>query len=349
MVATTEKVKEVTHIYDKIMKRILTLSATAVINLINGLFNTSHPTNAPVLYHWTEHTDDDLNRTIADTILTIDHTYIYHIEAQMYQDDEIEFRVFDYGYKYALNNRRNPDHLTFPAPRILQLYAHKGLPDSKSITLDFGNQGTFLYTVPVFKLLDHDLAYLNDNKMIILAPFMMLSLRDSIRKERTKENTEALHNLILDDILSLIESNRLSGDITSADAIRLQRLLYKLYQHLYAHYPEFQEGGLNDMMEDGLVLDCDIWERDITKKLTKELTEQLTGELTEQLTGELTEQLTGELTEQLTEQITDKVSSETRAQDLADTVRKLYHKLHSIDQVADLLDLTTERVTEILR
>ena len=316
MVSTNEKVKEITHIYDKIMKRILTLSGTAVINLINGLFNTSHPTNAPVFYHWTEHTDDDLNRTI----LTIDHIYIYHIEAQMYQDDEIEFRVFDYGYKYALDNRRDPDHLIFPSPRILQLYTHKGLPDSKSITLDFGNQGTFLYTVPVFKLLEHDLAYLNDNKMIVLAPFMMLSLRDSIREKRTKENTEALHNLILNDILSLIESNRLSGDITSADAIRLQRLLYKLYQHLYAHYPEFQEGGLNDMMEDGLVLDCDIWERDITKKLTKELTEQ----------------------------ITNKVSAETHAQDLADTVRKLYHKLHSVDQVADLLDLSVERVTEIL-
>ena len=172
--------------------------------------------------------------------------------------------------------------------------------------------------------------------MIVLAPFMMLSLRDSIREKRTKENTEALHNLILNDILSLIESNRLSGDITSADAIRLQRLLYKLYQHLYAHYPEFQEGGLNDMMEDGLVLDCDIWERDITKKLTKELTEQLTGELTEQLTGELTEQ------------ITNRVSAETHAQDLADTVRKLYHKLHCVDQVADLLDLSVERVTEIL-
>ena len=58
--------------------------------------------------------------------------------------DEIEFRVFDYGYKYALDNRRNPDHLIFPTPRILQLYAHKGLPNSKSITLDFG----FMYAIP---------------------------------------------------------------------------------------------------------------------------------------------------------------------------------------------------------
>lgn len=186
MGVSTQNTSEVYHIYDKIIKRILTLSSTAVINLINGLFDTNHPTDCPIVYHWTEHTDDDLNRTIADTILTIDHTYVYHIEAQMYQDDEIEFRVFDYGYKYALDNRRRPDHLIFPAPRILQLYNHKGVPDSKSITLDFGDQGTFLYQVPVFKLLNHDLAYLNEKKMIVLSPFMMLSLRDSISKKRTK-------------------------------------------------------------------------------------------------------------------------------------------------------------------
>ena len=50
----------------------------------------------------------------------------------------------------------------------------------------------------------------------------------------------------------------------------------------------------------------------------------------------------------MTEQITNRVSAETHAQDLADTVRKLYHKLHCVDQVADLLDLSVERVTEIL-
>lgn len=58
MVSTNEKVKEITHIYDKIMKRILTLSGTAVINLINGLltpvtlltllFSTTGP-NTPMM------------------------------------------------------------------------------------------------------------------------------------------------------------------------------------------------------------------------------------------------------------------------------------------------------------
>lgn len=168
--------------------------------------------------------------------------------------------------------------------------------------------------------------------MICIAPFMMLSLRDSIKKERTAENTEALRKLILDDIMNLIESSRTEGDITSADAIRMQSLVHHMYLHLYSHYSEFQKGGLNAMMNDGLVLDCDIWERDITKKLTKEITE----ELTEQITEALTEQITEELTEQITEQ------------SLSDTVQKLYTKLGDAAQVADLLDLSTERVLELL-
>lgn len=63
------KAPQVNQIYDKIIKRILTLSNTAVVNLINGLFDTDYPTDSTIFYHWTEHTDDDLHRTIYDAIL----------------------------------------------------------------------------------------------------------------------------------------------------------------------------------------------------------------------------------------------------------------------------------------
>lgn len=97
----------ISHIYDKIFKKILTLSNQAVIGLINGLFHTDYPPDSTITYNWTEHLDDDLNRTIADTILTINHTYAYHLEAQMYGDEEIELRVFDYGYRHALKSGSN--------------------------------------------------------------------------------------------------------------------------------------------------------------------------------------------------------------------------------------------------
>lgn len=36
------------QIYDKIFKKILPLSSTAVVNLINGLFDTDYPTDTPL-------------------------------------------------------------------------------------------------------------------------------------------------------------------------------------------------------------------------------------------------------------------------------------------------------------
>lgn len=143
--------------------------------------------------------------------------------------------------------------------------------------------------------------------MIILIPFMILKLKECIKKERTPENMEALRTLILDDIINLIQENQDSGNITISDANRLRSLIRKLYNHIYSHYEEFIEGGFNDMMEDGLVLDVDIIEAELTKKVTQQVTQQ----------------------------------------NLNDTICKLYSKLGDAQQVAELLDISADTVTEI--
>ena len=80
------KKESINQIYDKILKRILTLSAKAVINLINGLFGTNFPLDSKIVYNWTESIDDKLGKTISDTILTIhvdEENYRFHIEAEI--------------------------------------------------------------------------------------------------------------------------------------------------------------------------------------------------------------------------------------------------------------------------
>ena len=198
-------------IYDSMFKKILTLSARAVIGLINGLFGTDYPPDSTITYNWTENHDDNLKRTIADTILTVNGRHSYHMEAQMYEDEEIEFRVFDYGYRYALREGAGEDILRFPEPRVIQLYRHNGMPDTKTLILDFGIQGSFEYKIPVFKLLEHSIEELSRRRMIILIPFMLLKLRDSLKKERTLENMEALRKLVLDDIILSLTVSRLKN------------------------------------------------------------------------------------------------------------------------------------------
>lgn len=248
------------HIFDKIFKKVLTLSSKAVINFINGLFETSYATDAKVTYNWTEFHDDSLKRILADTIVTIDGCHSYHIEAQRYQDETIVFRVFEYGYRHAERYKeiaKDKCFLRFPEPKVIYLYAEGNIPDTYTLTLDFGTQGTFDYEVSAVQLKDISVSELNQRKMIILIPFYLLSLYKIMKEERSEENLEQLKKLIFNDILGSIEMNYEYGNITIDDASRLRSLTKELYYYLYAHYEEMED--LNDMTDESLILEYDIF------------------------------------------------------------------------------------------
>ena len=238
--------KEIHHIYDKAFKRILTLSDKAVINLINGLFGTNYPTNSKITYNWTEHEDKELKRTLSDSILTINDRDIYHIEAQITEDEEIVFRVFEYGFGHAYKNRTYEDGsetMIFPRPCIIYLDEGKKdkIPDEYTLILKFEDQGEFSYKVPIFKLQTISVQELNDKKLIVLLPFLLLRLRKKMEKIRSKENMEELQSLVMDDIIATIRRNEEVGNLSSIDAINLIDLTSKLYMQIYAKYKEMGE------------------------------------------------------------------------------------------------------------
>lgn len=266
--------QEIYQLYDKIFKKILTLSSTAVINLINGLFETNHPTDATITYNWTEHVNDDMRTCLADTIITIGQSHSYHIEAQMSTDENIVLRVFDYGFGHARKQSVNqhPEDLThqtlyFPEPKVILLYSKSNAPDEYILNLDFGSQGNFLYKITTFKYLDSSSEQLTQKKMIILIPFELLKLRKAIEKTRTPENLCALQHLINHDILEAIQLNLDAGNITVDDAIKLRRLTHKLYKHIYSHYEEMKE--LNEMTDESLLLDVEIMQKEHDKAMAQ--------------------------------------------------------------------------------
>ena len=238
------------HIYDKIFKKILTLSATAVINLINGLFGTNYPLDSTITYNWTEFEDKELKKVLADTIITINGIFSYHIEAQMTEDEDIIFRVVEYGYGHAGRNSSKSDGLyilRFPEPKIIYFCTKGNVPEKFTLQLDFGSQGTFLYQVSTFNYLKTTPSELTEKKLIILIPFELLKLCEIMKKEHTPENPEALKNLIQNDIIGSINENLRVENITLDDARRLRRLTHKLYEHIYSHYEETED--LNDMTD----------------------------------------------------------------------------------------------------
>ena len=270
------------QIYDKMFKKILTLSSLSVVNLINGLFGTDYPKDSKVSYNWTEFEKEDLRKILADTILTINGKYSYHMEAQMDRDNAIILRVFDYGYNHALRSAKEENGiwiLKFPEPKIIYLYAENRIPDEYALKLKFGTQGEFTYRVSTFKYQEASIRELNEKKMVILIPFKLLKLRKSLEKDRSKENLFALKNLIQNDIIGSIEENLALGNITFQDAQKLKRYTHKLYEHIYAHYKEMEE--LNEMTDESLMLDIDIIEKkheteldEVKEKFTEKLAEK---------------------------------------------------------------------------
>ena len=264
---------QIHDIYDRIFKKILTLSSTAIINLINGLFKTNYPLDSTVSYNWTEFHNDNMKKILADTIITINGCYSYHLEAQMTNDNEIIFRVFEYSFYHAMRGiQAASNELIFPEPMIIYLYYEGIVPDEYDLVLNFGPQGTFHYKAKVLKFLDVTLDELNSNKMVILIPFQLLKLRKILKKERSQVTLDMLKSLITNDIIGSVNKNLELGNITKEDARRLKRLSLRLYNHLYSHYEEMKE--LNEMTDESLMLDIDIIEKEHEEQIAQIVAEK---------------------------------------------------------------------------
>ena len=242
----------------------------SIRHLINGLFNTDYPENSTVDYQWTEFENNKLKKTLADTIVIVNKKYSYHMEAQMKEDEEIVFRVFDYSYAHAERNRmikQDTYILPFPEPVIIYLNEASHTPDEVSLRLDFGKQGSFTYHVKTFKYQEISLEELNRKKLIILIPFQLLKVRKLMRKERSEKNLNLLKKIIFDDIIGSIGINVKAGNITEYDADRLRRMTKALYDYLYSHYEETEE--LSMLTDESIIFEIDLIEQRHEKELAE--------------------------------------------------------------------------------
>ncbi len=246
------------QIFDKVFKKVITLSTRSVINLINGLFDTDYPLDSTITYNWTEFENDNLKRILADTILTIDGKYSYHLEAQMERDEDIVFRVFEYGNGHALRNRVQEEgkyRLCFPRPVVIYLYYTGDVPDMYTLSLEFEEgKEVYEYKVPVLKLPEITSEELSERKMVILIPFHVLKLRYALRDK--KQDLEELQSYILNDIVNCIDRNLEFGNLTREDGMKLKRYLHKLCKYLGTVHKEL--GRIQDMTDESFMTDIDI-------------------------------------------------------------------------------------------
>lgn len=105
---------------------------------------------------------------------------------------------------------------------------------------------------------------------------------------------EALKDLICHDIIGTITENIAAGNLSVSDGRKLKQITLQLYRYLYKGFKELEKAGVNDMVEDAMVLDIDIIEYEHKKEI-----EKVTAEVTEKVTKEVAEEVTNKITERL--------------------------------------------------
>jgi len=277
----------INQIYDLILKSVLDLSPSAVVGLMNGLFDESFPPDSEVIRTATETvavTKSGTKKSESDKMLTIKTGEIlrrFHIDAEISSNNkEMVIRVFDYGYRDALLYKTTEDGnivLKFPQPKLIYLEHWSTAPDTVTLELDFWGQSKAKFTVPTMKFLDYSVEELDKRNMVILLPLYLLKLRRKIvaakekGSEALKQYVPELKALLNDDILGTIENNVNNGNITHRDAHTLVDLIELLYNHLYGDVQEFQDGGVKGMLEDKLVLASDFKVLETKEEIAKNL------------------------------------------------------------------------------
>ena len=224
------------QIFDKIFKRIITLSDVAVINFINALFNKDFPLDSQVTHYAMENVNDELKKTQSDSMLNINGSDTFHIEVEISPNNQdVVLRIFEYGFMNAMKNKetgKDKIKLKFPEPRVIYLEHSGATPDEITLELNFPHQDSWEYKVPTMKFLNYSVEELNQQNMVILLPLYLLSLRKEIAKNPTEENAKKLERLINEGIIKSIDANCKVGNITAEDAKVLINLLKKMYDYL---------------------------------------------------------------------------------------------------------------------
>ena len=294
--------EKISQIYDKIFKRIITLSGPAVIRFINTVFGQDFDLSSEITYNLTESVDDNLGKTISDTILTINGTFKFHMEVEISPaDSSIALRMFEYGIRDAIKHKEighNKIVLTMPEARIIYLEHTDKTPGHVELALSFqGREEVFTHKIKTEKLLSYTIEDLNSSGMVILMPLYLLKLRREIVRHyetRADQLAQELKNLIEQCIIA-VETNQEQGNITSADTKTLLGLFSILYKQLYADYEIFKKEGVDTVLRERLLTPVEEKAVEIAKNALKE---GLAIELIAKLTG-FTEETIRQLQDEL--------------------------------------------------
>jgi hypothetical protein len=222
-----------------------------VICLINAQFHTGYPLDSPVEYLNTEHISKHLGRLFSDSVIMIGRKHIFHFEAEIRNKPDMVLRMFIYGFEIGRERRdTNPAKKTggivirFPQAKIFYWAPNSKTPDKLSLTLVFPDGTPHEFTAETYKPLEHSIAELEEQRMVLLLPFHVLKLRAAAKRARTAADRRKLAADMAELMKSLVAATKQSVRdkiLTEAERVNILDLMTRLQNEVYSEYTEIEE------------------------------------------------------------------------------------------------------------
>jgi hypothetical protein len=278
---------ETRFIFDLVFKKLLRISKKALLCLINAQFNTSYPLDSPVEYLNTQHITKNLGYLYSDCVILIAQKYLYHFEAEIKKNPDMALRMFVYGFEIGREHRdlewdpitkKKPKGVVirFPYAKVFYWNPNSRNPNKLSITLIFPDGTSHKYTVEAYKPLEHSIAELQEQQMVLLLPFHLMKFRAAVERSRTEAERHKLAGEIAELTKSLITATKQSVRdkiLTEEERTDVLDLMLRLQNEIYKDYTEIKETNM-DIVNGEIVTVREQWEQQWAKEREKERKER---------------------------------------------------------------------------
>lgn len=307
-------------IFDDVFRTLLEKMPELAVPLINEVFGTSYPEDIEIIQKRNEH------QTKQGEIITDSHLLIldkaYHIECQSTHDSNMVIRMIEYDFSVSLESMEKAEEtyrMYFPHSCILYL---RGDQDRKllSVEMIMPDGSVTEYKVPTIYVGHYTKDEILQKQLFFLLPFYIMRYEKKVLDIAHPELQKMLEEY------REIEK-RLEEEFLEEGKEKVYRDLIELIIRIAGYILKDQEEarkGFGDVMG-GKVLEL---------KSDKLIQEGMRRGLMQGRTQGLEQGLMQGRTQGL-------------EQGIAKNVRTLLHKGKTVEEIADLLDLTVEYVREI--
>ncbi|MGL4849194.1 MAG: hypothetical protein ACRC28_09755 [Clostridium sp.] len=172
---------------DEILKFSTSVSKGLLLTFLNSLFNENFTEDeVEITVSNNEFITEKLEKLRADVFFRVQDIRNFsktnfHIEFQTLNDRTMIFRMLEYGLEKAVEEREL-NTIIFPKQYVIFIEENEKIPDVLELKIEFGNNQTVQYEVPVMKYWKYNDKDLLEKKMYSLLPLQIFLFRKELSK-----------------------------------------------------------------------------------------------------------------------------------------------------------------------